>query len=259
METRAARAASSSRAQRALDVRTCKLTVYEGGVAGWSTRPITSSRDQDHVQRSPITTPRPRALSPSAAHTHCSALRRTLYAPHRLSVPISDGRALRADLRRASSACRSPTGEERRCEQHGGAQDKCTHEHSPSFVRSAQRRRLPLRAACSLRRGLCGIRSPLRLALLRAVGHYSVGGPASGDRVLSRCDFVHAGHCSRRAGLSPARPRRVFRTSCLLRLLLSDEGRSRSLRRQILRSWLEGGCRGQFGLGACSGLGRFRT
>ena len=76
------------------------------------------------------------------------------------------------------------------------------------------------------------------MALLRAVGHHSIGGAASGDHVLSRYDFVHAGHCSRRAGLSPARPRRVFRTSCLLRLLLSDEGRSRSLRRQILRSWL---------------------
>ena len=250
METRAARAASSSRAQRALDVRTCKLTVYGRGGC-WLV--LTSNHE--------FARPRSRAAEPN----HDPATQSTFpeRRAHSLKCTVEDAlRATppqRADLRLASSACRSPTGEERRCEQHGGAQDKCTHEHSPTFVRSAQRRRLPLRAACSLRRGLCGIGSPLRLALLRAVGHYSVGGPASGDRVLSRCDFVHAGHCSRRAGLSPARPRRVFRTSCLLRLLLSDEGRSRSLRRQILRSWLEGGCRGEFGLGARSGLGRFRT
>ena len=198
-------------------VRATKITC-----GGAQSRP----RDPEHFPRAPRTL--------TAVHCGGRSTRHTAFC----SVPISDGRALRADLRRASSACRSPTGEERRCEQHGGAQDKCTHEHSPTFVRSAQRRRLPLRAACSLRRGLCGIGSPLRLALLRAVGHYSVGGPASGDRVLSRYDFLHAGHCSRRAGLSPARPRRVFRTSCLLRFLLSDEGRSRSLRRQILRRWL---------------------
>ena len=204
-----------TRAARALDVRICKLiTVYgRDGVGCW----LVHTSNHEFARLCQIT---------------CGG------AQSRPRDPEHFPRAQRADLRRASSACRSPTGEERRCEQHGGAQDKCTHKHSPTFVRSALRWRLPLRAACSLRRGLCGIGSPLRMALLRAVGHHSIGGAASGDHVLSRYDFVHAGHCSRRAGLSPARPRRVFRTSCLLRFLLSDEGRSRSLRRQILRSWL---------------------
>ena len=83
------------------------------GVAGWlvhtrGTRTGTNhepARPRDDVRRSPITSPGPRALPPSAAHTHC---RSAVHCAGRSTL-------------HTASACRSPTGEERSSEQHGGA------------------------------------------------------------------------------------------------------------------------------------------
>lgn len=102
METRAARAASSSRAQRALDVRTCKLTVYGRGGC-WLV----------HTSNHEFARPRSRAAEPN----HDPATQSTFPERRAHSLKCTAEDALRAtppqraDLRRASSACRSPTGE----------------------------------------------------------------------------------------------------------------------------------------------------
>ena len=120
METRAARAASSSRAQRALDVRTCKLSVSvrKGGLlvgphvqsrvratkitcSGAQSRP----RDPEHFPRAPRTLTEVHCGGRSTRHT-ASACRSPT---GELCVPISDGRAQRADLRRARNAAASST------------------------------------------------------------------------------------------------------------------------------------------------------
>ena len=131
METRAARAASSSRAQRALDVRTCKLTVYGRGgcwlvhtahvqsrvratkitCSGAQSRP----RDPEHFPRAPRTLTEVHCGGRSTRHTAsaCRSPTGELCVPisdgRAQRAPISDGRAQRADLRRARNAAASST------------------------------------------------------------------------------------------------------------------------------------------------------